>query len=216
MKRATESRKYPRVAAKVPVIFKLGETTARIHSSNLGGGGMRLIGSDLPCGAELVVRFRTARHRAFIQAKARVIYTLPDLGSGVEFTDIDPEHLQQILRAIHGNKANRRKAPRVPLATQIHIQDSMALAYSRDLSVGGIFIDTKENCKIGTHVDLRFHLNDDGPVVIASGDVRYVVPKMGMGVQFTELSPEARKRIEKFVESSPDVLPEVVLEDGTL
>ncbi len=176
---------------------------------------MRLTGSNLPCGAELVVRFRTARHHAFIQTRARVVYTLPDLGSGVEFTDINPEDLQQILRSIHGNKANRRKMPRVPLATQIHIQDTMGLAYSRDLSVGGIFIDTKETAKLGTRVDLRFNLNDDGPAVIASGEVRYVVPKMGMGVQFTDVSADDRKRIENFVESSPDVLPEALIEEGT-
>ena len=186
---------------KVPVVFKLGETTSRIHSINLGGGGLRLVGSILPSGAEVEVRFRTAKHQAYIQTKARVVYALPKLGSGLEFTNIDPLHLQEILRAIHGRIGNRRKAPRVPLATQIHIQDSMALAYSRDLSVGGIFIDTKENFKLGTQADLRFHLNDDGPIVIASGEIRYIVPKLGVGVEFTQLSPEDRKRIEKFVET---------------
>ena len=208
VKREPESRKYPRIPSDFPVIFKLGETTARIHSVNLGGGGLRLETSALPCGAELMVRFRTAKHHAFIQAKARVIYTLPDLGSGVEFTDIKQEHLQDILKAIHGNTGNRRKAPRVPLATQIHIGDSMALAFSRDLSVGGIFVDTKEPCSIGTRLDLRFHLTENDPVIIARGEVRYIVPKLGMGVQFSEVSSEDQKRIAAFVAQSADILPE--------
>ncbi|MBI4166834.1 MAG: PilZ domain-containing protein [Acidobacteria bacterium] len=208
MKRVSESRKYPRIPSDFPVIFKLGETTAKIHSVNVGGGGLRLETSALPCGAELMVRFRTSKHQAFIQTKARVIYTLPDLGSGVEFTNIDQEHLQIILRAIHGNAGNRRKAPRVPLATQIHIDDSMALAYSRDLSTGGIFIDTKEPSEIGTEVDIRFRLSEDDPIIIAKGKVRYVVPRLGMGVQFTEVSDQDRKRIVTFVLSSGEILPE--------
>lgn len=203
-----DARKFPRIPSDFPVIFKLGETSARIHSVNLGGGGLRLETSALPCGAELMVRFRTAKHHAFIQAKARVIYTLPDLGSGVEFTDIDPEQLQLILKAIHGKTGNRRKAPRVPLATQIYIGDSMALAFSRDLSVGGIFVDIKEPCRIGTRLDLRFHLTENDPVIIARGEVRYLVPKLGMGVQFSEISDKDRKRIAAFVELSPDTLPE--------
>ena len=212
LKKESESRRYPRIPSDFPVIFKLGETTARIHSVNMGGGGLRLETSALPCGAELMVRFRTSKHQAFIQTKARVIYTLPDLGSGVEFTDIDQQHLQIILKAIHGKAGNRRKAPRVPLATQIHIEDSMALAFSRDLSVGGIFIDTREPSQIGTQVDLRFHLNENDAVVIAKGDVRYVVPRLGMGVQFTELSDEDRRRIATFVMSSGEILPEPIAE----
>lgn len=213
VKRASESRKHPRIAAKIPVTFKLGDTTARTHSVNMGGGGLRLETSALPCGAELVVRFRTGKHQAYIQAKARVVYTQPDVGCGVAFTEINPESQQRVLRAIHSRGAERRKAPRVALATQIQIQDSMALAYSRDLSVGGIFIDTKENWKIGTSVDLRFHLNDNGPVVIASGEVRYAVLRMGVGVQFTEVSSEDRKRIQDFVESSNEILPEPIDKD---
>ncbi len=208
LKKEPETRKYPRIASNFPVIFKLGDTTARIQSVNVGGGGLRLETSALPCGAELTIRFRTAKHHSFIQAKARVVYTLPDLGSGIEFTDIDPEHLQLILKAIHGKTGNRRKAPRVPLATQIHIGESMSLALSRDLSVGGIFVDTKEPCAIGTLLDLRFHLAENDPIIIAKGEIRYVVPKLGMGVQFSEISNEDRKRIAEFVANSSDILPE--------
>jgi len=215
LKKEPETRKYPRIPSNFPVIFKLGETTSRIHSINVGGGGLRLETSALPCGAELVVRFRTAKHHTFVQAKARVVYTLPDMGSGVEFTDIDPEHLQVILKAIHGKTGNRRKAARVPLATQIHIGDSMAIALSRDLSIGGIFVDTKEPCSVGTRLDLRFHLTEHDPIIMASGEVRYVVPKLGMGVQFSEISREDRKRIAEFVANSSDILPEPLPNFGT-
>jgi len=208
MKKATESRKYPRIPSKFPVIFKLGETTSRTPSVNLGGGGLRLGTASLPCGAELSMRFRTSKRQGFIQAKARVVYAHPSVGSGVEFTDINQDHLQLILKAIHGGIPNRRKAPRVPLATQIYIDDSMALAYSRDLSEGGIFIETKVPGKIGAKIDLRFHLSENDPVIIAKGVVRYHVPRLGMGVQFTELSDKDGERIAAYIANSAEVLPE--------
>ncbi len=216
MKKELETRKYPRIPSHFPVIFKLGETTSKIHSLNVGGGGLRLETTALPCGAELIVRFRTARHHAFVEAKARVVYTLPDTGSGIEFTEIDPKHLQVILKAIHAKTGNRRKTPRVPLATQIHIGDSMAVAISRDLSIGGLFVETKEPCEIGTKLDLRFHLEEHDPIIMAKGQVRYVVPRLGMGVQFSEISNEDRKRIAAFVaQNASAILPETLPGTGS-
>jgi Tfp pilus assembly protein PilZ len=204
-----ELRKYPRIPARFPVQYTLGKTTERGHASTLGGGGMFIEDSGtLPKSAEVQVQFRPAKHLPFLQAKARVIYVVPSRGSGVEFTDISQEHHQLILRLIHHKTANRRENPRVALATQIHIQDSMSLAYSRDVSVGGIFVETKMPYEIGTRMDLRFHLNDGGPVVIAKGEVRYIVPKMGLGVQFLDLSRGDRQRIEELIASSPEVLPD--------
>lgn len=202
-------RKYPRIPARFPVEYKLGETTVRSRASTLGGGGMFIEDrGTLPRGAEISLRFRPARHLPYLEAKGRVCYVLPERGSGVEFTEISREHHQLILRLIHHKTANRRESPRVPLATQIHIQDSMALAFSRDVSVGGLFVETKVIYEIGTRMDLRFHLNDGGPVVIARGEVRYIVPKMGMGVQFVDLSRNDRKRIEELVATSPPILAE--------
>lgn len=204
-----EQRKYPRVPVKFPVEHKLGETTRRTHASMLGGGGLFIEDTEpLPRDAEIVVRFRPAKHLPYLRAKARVIYTLPDRGSGIEFIKISQKHQQLILRLIHHKTADRRKHPRVPMATQIHIKNSMALAFSRDVSVGGLFVETKAPSHVGTRIDLRFHLNDGGPIVIAAGEVCYTVPKMGMGVQFLELTRVDRKRIEALVASSPTVLPE--------
>ena len=208
MKNDTELRKYPRVPSQFPVIFKLGQSTSRTQAVNLGGGGLRLGTSSLPSGAELTMRFRTSKHYGFIQAKARVVYAQPNLGSGVEFTDINQDQRQLILKIIHGSVGNRRKVPRVPLATQIYIDDSMGLAHSRDLSQGGIFIETKLPGKIGAQIDLRFHLTEDDPVIIAKGVIRYLVPRLGMGVQFTELSGNDEKRIAEYVASSAEVLAE--------
>ena len=207
--RKKDLRKYPRVAARFPVEYSVGEKTVRAHASTLGGGGLFIDdGQQLqPLGTEIQVRFRPAKHLPYFQARARICYVVEGKGGGVEFTDISLGDRQLILRLIHHKTANRREAPRIPLATQIHIDDSMALAFSRDLSVGGMFIETKLPCEIGTPIDLRFHLSDDTPVVIASALVRYVVANMGMGVQFTEMEWEDRNRIKHFVAASAPLEP---------
>ena len=207
--RKHELRTYPRVPTNFPVKCTLGETTVQSRASTLGGGGMFIDESrTLLSGAEISVEFRPAKHLPFLNAKARVIYVQPEKGSGVEFTQISLEHQQLILRLIHHKTAAGRQSARVHLATQIHIQDSMALAFSRDVSMGGMFIETRSASDIGTKLDLRFHLEDGRGVIIATGEVRYLVPKLGMGIQFLEMSWYDDRRIQEFVAASAHPLPE--------
>lgn len=203
-------RKYPRVAATFAVECTTQEKTVRGHASMLGGGGLFLqVPESFPQGAELDVRFRPARHLPFLQAKARVCYVIPGKGSGVEFVKISPDQQHLILRLIHHKTANQRKFARVSLATQIYSKDDMSLAFSRDVSLGGMFIETHQPSAIGSELDLRFHLNDGGPIVIGVAEVKYHVAKLGMGVEFTEMAPADRKRIEAYIAKMP-ALPEPV------
>jgi c-di-GMP-binding flagellar brake protein YcgR len=198
-----EFRKYPRVPTTIPVKYTFGDRTVRARASQLGGGGLFLQGQALPEGAEISLRFRPARHLPVVQVRGRVCYTLPDRGSGVEYIEIRHEDHEMILRLIHHKMANRRRAPRVPLVTQIYSQECMSLAFSRDLSQGGMFIETRDPLPVGSEITLRFHLNDGGPIVVALADVKYSITKLGMGVEFLELSPADRKRIDDCVAKLP-------------
>jgi c-di-GMP-binding flagellar brake protein YcgR len=193
-------RKYPRVPSKFTVEYVVGERKVRTRASTLGGGGLYLEkAQELLPGLEVRVRFRPARHLPFIEARAKVCYVAPNQGAGLEFTEISSKDHQIILRLIHHKTANRRQFPRAPLATQIQCEGCMALAYSRDVSVGGMFVETTVPCEKGARVELRFHLNDGGPVILAQAEVKYLVPKLGMGVEFLNLSPADRERLENYV-----------------
>jgi c-di-GMP-binding flagellar brake protein YcgR len=194
------SRKYPRVEVNLPVDYtKEGDTThARLLT--LGGGGLFLgVAEPLALGTELSVRFRPARHLPVVQAKARVRYQLPGQGIGIEFTDISPEHREMVLRLILRRISEQRRFPRIPFATQIEHEGGVFIGFSRDISAGGMFIETKEPISAGSKLKLRFHLDDVGPVVIATGEVRYTVLKLGIGVLFVDLEPDDRRRIDVFV-----------------
>ena len=60
----------------------------------------------------------------------------------------------------------------------------------RDLSVGGVFIETKKVLPIDATVELNF-LVEDGRIV-AEATVRYVLPRVGAGLQFKNVHTEDR------------------------
>ncbi len=208
-------RKYPRVAARFPVRYSDGEKTLRSQATTLGGGGLFLQeGGRLAPGAEIPVRFRPAKHLRFIEARAKVRYQIPGEGVGVEFVEVRQEDHQLLLRFIHYRSGDRRRHARVPLVTQVYCEELMWLAFSRDVSVGGMFVETKHPVALGTRVRIRFHLEEGDPIVEASGLVKYVVPKLGVGVQFVEIEPMDRKRLAEYVSKTP-ALPDPTAKPAT-
>jgi len=184
-----------------PVEFTLGSETHRERASTLGGGGIFMACQRPPAqGSEITIRFRPAKHLPVVSAKAKICYVVPQQGFAVEFTDISPEHRQILLRLIlHKTGGDKRTAPRAPLTAQIECQECTSLAFSRDVSQGGMFIETKKPPAVGVLVNVRFNLDDGGPIVIARAEVLYQVVKLGAGIRFTDISAEDRKRIESYV-----------------
>lgn len=201
-------RKYPRVSASFPVEYTVGDKTFHEHALTLGGGGLFLgVQQALTPGAEVTLRFRPAKHLPVIQAKGKVCYQVPGQGAAVEFTEVSPEHRRLLLRLIHHKTADKRHFPRAPLATQIECAECMSLAFSRDVSLGGMFIETKRPLPVGSRITLRFNLDDGGPIVAGLAEVTYEVLKLGMGVQFIDIAPPDRARIQTYVSKS-EALPD--------
>jgi hypothetical protein len=67
----------------------------------------------------------------------------------------------------------------------------------RDLSVGGLFIETRKVCPVGATVELHF-LVQDGEVR-ASATVRYVKAGSGLGLQFETVRNEDQTRFATMV-----------------
>jgi hypothetical protein len=185
------------------VDFTLGDKVYREHASSLSGGGLFLTGlENLALGTVISIQFRPAKHLPVMEAKARVCYHVPGKGTALEFTEIQPEHRHSLLRLIHHKTGDKRQHPRAALATQIECQQCLSLAFARDVSPGGMFIETSQPLPVDARVNVRFHLDDDGPVVIALGQVTYQIFKLGMGIEFMDLSPADCKRLEAYVARS--------------
>jgi len=105
--------------------------------------------------------------------------------------------------------AERREHDRVLVNLEVDYRsgDTFLFAYITDLSAMGIFIQTNAPQPAGTHLNLKFE-PPGGPPLDIEGRVIWVNPPRpghadsinpGMGVQFTDLTPQQREQIMKLV-----------------
>jgi len=84
--------------------------------------------------------------------------------------------------------------------------ETFLFAYLKNISAMGIFIRTNEPLAIGTTLRLRFHVDEGDPLVL-DGEITWINPfrpngenlNPGMGVRFTELTPERREQVVALV-----------------
>ncbi|HKP72613.1 MAG TPA: PilZ domain-containing protein [Pyrinomonadaceae bacterium] len=65
-------------------------------------------------------------------------------------------------------------------------------------SVAGCFIQTRESVAASTRIYMRFFLSNKGERII-SGEVRYNLEQVGLGVQFLDLTARDREQFETLV-----------------
>lgn len=192
--------RYPRARVDLPAECVAGEAKFPARIVILGGGGLLLeVTRQLLPGSELEVRFFPRPQHPAVEAKARVRYHLPGQGTGVEFTEITPEDRQTILEVIFRRLSYKRRYPRKKFVTQIEHESGTFLGSSRDISVGGMFIETKTPLPEGAVFKLRFPLDDGGAVIQVEAEVRYAIRNLCMGIEFVNLAPPDRNRIEAYV-----------------
>jgi hypothetical protein len=67
----------------------------------------------------------------------------------------------------------------------------------KDLSVGGLFVETSKICPVDANVELHF-LVEDGEVK-ATAVVRFVLPGSGLGLQFKAIRHEDQARFATMI-----------------
>jgi hypothetical protein len=82
-----------------------------------------------------------------------------------------------------------------------------------DLSLGGCYLDIPSPFPVSTRVTLSMRASE--VELRSEGVVRVMHPEKGMGVEFTQTTPEHRGLLEKFLgrlAENPNVLPELLVE----
>lgn len=111
----------------------------------------------------------------------------------------------------------RRVAKRISYVCEVQCAGSginrMATRIN-DLSVTGAFIDTVTCYPQGTILTLRFHVKD--VLIETSAEVRYSMPRMGMGVHFLDLQPVYAAALENLIDGDSVAPPPTsdALNDG--
>jgi len=107
--------------------------------------------------------------------------------------------------------SERRRARRVPVEIQIQYEtaDGFFQDYIRNLSLGGIFIETPKPLPMNTKLKVQFSLPDMSAPIVAEGVVVHTLrvgqPKnpsvSGMGIRFSELEPSSKEILESYLQT---------------
>ncbi len=109
--------------------------------------------------------------------------------------------------------AERRGEVRVPARLNVRYRleglESFVERYSANVSYNGIFIVTSEQPRVGAEVAFELRTAEGAVALAGSGLVRWVRPDTGsaaqppgVGLQFTRLSEENRRRVRALVDHS--------------
>ena len=98
---------------------------------------------------------------------------------------------------------DRRQYQRVSVETEVWLGQDGVFARTTErltnLSLGGAFIETRSGSRVNEIFSLRFALESD--YIASTVVVRNVQIGVGMGVEFLDLSPEGREKLEAFLKS---------------
>lgn len=108
------------------------------------------------------------------------------------------------------NTADRRLNVRRPWRSKIIFEDEfgrgLVYLYSKDISLGGLYLENPPPLKMGAHLLLSFLLpGKKRPLKVTGQVVRFVEHEMdakvrtGMGVRFVDVDPETRRHLASFV-----------------
>jgi c-di-GMP-binding flagellar brake protein YcgR len=97
---------------------------------------------------------------------------------------------------------DRRQYRRVKLIVQVHCDalERNEIMVTRDVSVGGMFINARFPIPIDSELSLTFRPYPAEPAITCRAVVMFSRIGLGMGIQFLDLSPEAHQTLQKFVD----------------
>ena len=99
-------------------------------------------------------------------------------------------------------EVERRQYRRVKLVTQVNCEatDRNEIMVTRDVSLGGMFINVKFPLPINSELSLTFRLYPTEPTIGCRAKVMFSRVGLGMGIKFLDLSQEAQQTLQKFVD----------------
>lgn len=110
------------------------------------------------------------------------------------------------------NGIERRTAPRAAVRAELRIHypdlQRLAGAICRDISVGGMFVESQAPLQVGTEIRFDIHLPTTKPQVVQGEGVVVWCRPGGFGVRFERLDPRFRalvyRVVDRFIQGGGD------------
>ncbi len=199
-----ERRRNSRVLVRIPLEMVSAQSGARfkVHTTDIGEGGVAI----------------TLPRRSKPQGKWDISLVLPGstkpLQMSAEFA-WEGIGTQVGLRFVNpAPEASHQLREWLALSSpDVEVDDPPVRCQLTDLSLRGCYLEFSSPFPVSTRVTLSMRAG--GVQLRSEGVVRVMHPERGMGVEFTQSTPEHRALLEKFLSSlteNPETLPELMVE----
>ena len=184
----SERRRNVRVAVQIPVVIRSSGVggNMRLTTIDLSEGGMAV---HIPRGRRPTGRWQISFHLPGSQTGLELTGEFAWEGTtnqaGLRFQGIAPEAARELREWLKKNS---------PEAEQ---DDPPIRCQLTDLSLGGCYLEIASPFPASSRVALSMRAG--GVEVRAQGVVRVMHPDKGMGIEFTQATPEHRAAVEKFL-----------------
>jgi c-di-GMP-binding flagellar brake protein YcgR len=200
----SERRRNSRVAVQIPVVMRnlQGGANIKVTTSDISEGGIavRLQGQKRPLGRWQVV-FTLPGTETALELPAEFAWEGMGSQAGLRFENVPPEPARQLREWLKQNSPDTEQDD-PPIRGQL-----------TDLSLGGCYLEISSPFPVSSCVTLSMRAG--GVEVRVQGVVRVMHPDKGMGVEFTQATPEHRSAVEKFLSllsSNRTLSPELLVE----
>jgi c-di-GMP-binding flagellar brake protein YcgR len=200
----SERRRNVRVAVQIPVALQNSKTGAnmRVVTSDLSEGGMAVgvRGGHRPTG-RWQASFKLPGTETELELAADFAWEGAGAQAGLRFHEVPPEAAQDLREWLKQNSPDAEQDD-PPIGCQL-----------TDLSLGGCYLDISSPFPVSSRVLLS--MKAGAIQVRAQGIVRVMHPDKGMGVEFTQATPEHRAAVERFLgvlSENRALLPELMVE----
>ncbi len=184
----SERRRNARVAVQIPVVMRnlAGGTNMQVTTTDLSEGGIAVNrpGGRRPTGKWQIV-FTLPGTEQSLELPAEFAWEGTGTQAGVRFQQVPLEAARQLREWLKQNSPDAEQDD-PPIRCQL-----------TDLSLGGCYLELSSPFPPCSRVTLSMRAAD--VEVRAQGVVRVMHPDKGMGVEFTQTTPEHRDAVEKFL-----------------
>lgn len=200
----SERRRNARVAVQIPVLMRSAEVGAnvKVTTIDLSEGGMAITipNRRRPTGCWQIA-FTLPGTETALEIPAEFAWEGTKAQAGLRFQPVSPEATRQLREWLKKNSPDAEQDD-PPIRCQL-----------TDLSLGGCYLEIASPFPVSSRITLS--MRAAGIEVRAQGLVRVMHPEKGMGVEFTQTTPEHRLALEKFLSvlsENRTLLPELLVE----
>lgn len=179
-------------------------TTIRMKIPNPGGdipvGGIVRSSTEAGMGVEFAAVGAKERAKLDLMVK-RIVLAAQQQGEPERKEPSAAASLAAAEEAFSEAAAKKRRFIRINLPRGLKVAwtygEQKELTIAGTIGLGGLFVISEKPAPVGGTVRLLFDI--PGGTVLATAQVRSVAPKRGMGVEFTEIRPEDRARLDQLL-----------------